>query len=84
MDPAPGHFPARGDPQLGNSHMVHLSLLQIQTMGLLDPIAILFFVGAAVALWGVWVVIRRPLSLDDEKPLEAEKPKSPGTKNPAR
>lgn len=44
--------------------MSQLWILQIEAIGLLDPIAILFFVAAAVAFWAVWVVLRRPLDLE--------------------
>ncbi len=64
--------------------MIHFSLLQLQPMGLLDPIAILFLAGAAVALYGVWVVIRNPISLEDEQPLGKERPASLAQENPAR
>jgi hypothetical protein len=47
--------------------MSHAMILQIPTQGLFDPLAILFFLGAGLFLYGCWVVLRRPTT-DDEVP----------------
>jgi hypothetical protein len=48
--------------------MLSSTLLQVAERGVFDPIAILFFVGAALFLYGTWVVLRRPSSEEDDLP----------------
>jgi hypothetical protein len=52
-------------------------MLQIVDMGLFDPLAILFLLGAGLSLYAIWVVLRHPTALGDEPSEEMKSSAAP-------